>query len=529
MRNDPTRMKSGTLLLLGLTLLIALSVSVCGQRKPNVIIIMTDQQQAHAFGREGFGLDTSPFRDALARKGVWFNRAYTSTPECAPARVSLLTGRFCSAHGVRANPTVDSPELRLGTTDMVSLLHSAGYTTALIGKNHTYLKREDLDYLSGETGSGKEDISDEQRQGEEEFDRWLVGLRHRVEPKPTPFPIEYQHPYRIVTDAEDWIEGLNEDQPFFLEMSFTEPHNPYQVPEPYFSMFPPESIPPVHAGKEILADKGFVWQFTRQLGEKGFPNYEAILPRMRANYYGMIRLLDDQIGRFVQFLEDKHLTENTLIFIIADHGDYAGEYGLMRKGAGVPEVLTRIPFQVYGYQVARDPEPQKAFVSIIDVFPTICDAVQVEIPAGVQGRSLWPMITGQPYPEREFESIYVEQGYGGPAYGWDDPIDFKYGLRPAVTFDELNRYSQAGLMRMVRKGDWKLIVDQDGNGQLYDLGKDPFELVNLYARDGYGDVKIDLLKTMVTWMLRSVDPLPLPGGDYKQKKLEHNYWTEEKN
>ncbi|MFZ0427985.1 MAG: sulfatase-like hydrolase/transferase, partial [Acidobacteriota bacterium] len=186
-------MKTGTLLQFGLLCLLVLSLPIYGQPRPNIVVIMTDQQQAHALGREGFGLDTSPFRDALARQGVWFNRAYTSTPECAPARLSLLTGRFCSAHGARANPTVDSQELRLGTTDMVRLLRSVGYTTALIGKNHTYLKQGDLDYLSGETGSEKGGAPDEHRQGEREFDRWLAGLRHRVEPNPTPFPLEYQH------------------------------------------------------------------------------------------------------------------------------------------------------------------------------------------------------------------------------------------------------------------------------------------------------------------------------------------------
>lgn len=509
------------------TVLFASPVMAGGYGKPNIIIIMTDQQQAHAFSREGFGIDTSPFRDSLAYQGVWFNRAYTSCPECVPARISLLTGRFSSAHGIRANPAVNSSEIRTGGIDMIRLLDSTGYTTALIGKNHTYLKRSNLDYLSGETGSRTQNITAEEREKEREFDTWLDNLHHRVEPEPTPFPVKYQHPYRIVTDSEQWLESINKENPFFLFMSFSEPHNPYQVPEPYFSMFPPETIPPVHAGKEVLDKKGFVWQFTLALGEKGFPNYDEILPRMRANYYGMERLLDDQIRRFFNFLKGKNLLENTIIFIIADHGDYAGEYGLMRKGAGLPEVLSRIPFQVYGYGVSPQKNPSPAFVSIVDIFPTICEVVNTDIPAGVQGRSLWPLLSGKSFPVKEFESIYAEQGYGGPAYNWDDSIDFKYGLRPAVTFDELNRYSQAGLMRMVRKGPWKLIVDQDGNGELYNLTTDPFELTNLYETNKYKMIKTKMLECLVNWMIKAVDPLPLPGGDYKQKKLPHNYWIKE--
>jgi arylsulfatase A-like enzyme len=504
------------------TVLLATPVLADGNGKPNIIIIITDQQQAHAFAREGFGLDTSPFRDSIANKGVWFDKAYTSCPECVPARISLITGRFPGTHGVRANPTATSPYITPGV-DLVHLLDTTGYVTAMVGKNHTFLRNNSFDYYRDYTGARVEAVSDE----EKEFDTWLNNLHHRVELKPTPFPIKCQRPYRIVTESEKWIESLNNKNPFFLSMSFPEPHNPYQVPEPYFSMFPPETLPPVHAGKEILDEKGFVWQFTRALGEKGFPNYEESLPRMRSNYYGMLRLIDDQINRFFSFLEEKGLLKNTLIFIVADHGDFAGEYGLMRKGAGMPEVLIRIPFQVFGYGITQHKGPHPAHVSIVDIFPTICDAINVDIPSGVQGRSLWPILTGKSYPSKEFESIYAEQGYGGPAYSWNDEIDFKYGLRPGVTFDELNRYSQAGLMRMVRKGPWKLIVDQDMRGELYNLQTDPFELINLYESNKYQEVKTEMLECLVKWMLRAVDPLPLPGGDYKQKKLPHNYWTEE--
>lgn len=504
------------------TVLLATPVLADGNRKPNIIIIITDQQQAHACAREGFGLNTTPFRDSLASQGVWFDKAYTSAPACVPARISLFTGRFPSAHGVRANPTLNSPDIRPGD-DLVHLLDAKGYVTAMVGKNHTFLNKNNFDFFRDYTGTRIETVSDE----EKEFDTWLNNLHHKVELKPTPFPLKCQRPYRIVTESEKWIESLDNTNPFFLSMSFPEPHNPYQVPEPYFSMFPPEILPPVHAGKEVLDEKGFVWQFTRALGEKGFPNYEESLPRMRSDYYGMLRLIDDQINRFVSFLKDKNLLENTIIFIVADHGDYAGEYGLMRKGAGMPDVLIRIPFQVFGNGISQYKGPHSAHVSLVDILPTICDATQINIPSGVQGRSLWPILTGKSYPSKEFESIYAEQGYGGPAYNWNDSIDFNHGLRPGVTFDELNRYSQAGLMRMVRKGPWKLIVDQDGNGQLYNLLTDPFELINQYNKSKYKEVKTEMLECLVNWMLKAVDPLPLPGGDYKQKKLPHNFWTEE--
>jgi arylsulfatase A-like enzyme len=503
------------------TVLLVAPLILQGQDRPNIIIIISDQQQAHICAREGFELNTTPFRDSLAIKGIWFDKAYTSSPQCVPARTSLITGRFASAHGVRANPTVNSPGITPGT-DLIQMLSSAGYVTGMIGKNHTFLDNNNFDYFRDYTRAKVYDISDENKK----FDEWLSSLHHRVEPEPSPFPLECQRPYRIVTDSEQWIDSLNKSKPFFLSMSFPEPHNPYQVPEPYFSMFPTESLPPIHGDKKIIESKGFIWQYTLALGEKGFPDYDESLPRMRSNYYGMVRLIDDQIKRFIYFLKDKKLLENTLIFIVSDHGDFAGEYGLMRKGAGIPEVLIRIPFQVYGYGVSPYEGPHPAHVSIVDIMPTICDVIHQEIPPSVQGRSLWPLLTGESYPVKEFESIYAEQGYGGLGYNWDDNIDFNYGLAPAVTFNELNRYSQAGLMRMVRKGHWKLIVDQDMKGQLFNVQKDPYELVNLYNEDKYKDIKTGMLETMVNWMLKSEDPLPLPGSNYKEKRLPHNYWTE---
>ena len=136
--------------------------------------------------------------------------------------------------------------------------------------------------------------------------------------------------------------------PFFLWLSFPEPHNPYQVPEPYFSLFPPETLPPNATDASALESKGFKFQWTRHIGEVAFEDYAEQLPRARANYLGMLRLIDDQVRRFVSFLDDRGLRENTHLIFLSDHGDFVGEYGLVRKGPELPEVLTRIPIQLDG-------------------------------------------------------------------------------------------------------------------------------------------------------------------------------------
>ncbi len=99
------------------------------------------------------------------------------------------------------------------------------------------------------------------------------------------------------------------------------------------------------------------------------------------------------------------------MIFLSDHGDYVGEYGLVRKGAELPEVLIRIPFLVVGPDISDQPHP--AHVTIADIMPTLCEATGTDIPRGVQGRSLWALLRGKEYPEEEFDSAYAEHGFGG--------------------------------------------------------------------------------------------------------------------
>ncbi len=114
----------------------------------------------------------------------------------------------------------------------------------------------------------------------------------------------------------------------------------------------------------------------------------------------MIRLIDDQIKRLIESLKASGQFENTIFVVLSDHGDYWGEYGLIRKGAGLSESLARIPMVWAGYHVKNQSAPMDSHVSIADIFPTLCSAIGAKIPAGVQGRSLWPMLTGKRIPQR---------------------------------------------------------------------------------------------------------------------------------
>lgn len=484
--------------------------------KPNILILMSDQHRAGVTRRSGYPLDTMPALDRLAGQGIAFDRAYTTAPLCAPARVSLLTGRWPHAHRVRENSGIKHAFYE---RDIFDIARAQGYKTGMAGKNHSHLTREKTDFwrtYMHDGGWKPENASKEVVA----YDAWLRHLNHGVGQQATPFPAETQLPYRIVSDSIEFIKSAG-DSPFLLWTSFPEPHNPYQVPKPYFDMFPPDKVPPRACGPEVLKSKGFKWEWLYALEDHTYPGCDSYWRRTKSNYLGMLRLIDDQIARLVRHVD----LENTIVVYLVDHGDYLTDYGLMRKGVELPEALTRIPMVWAGWGVKpRSGDP--AFVSIADVMPTLCEAIGAEIPHGAQGRSLWPMLHGLDYPREEFRSIYSEVGFGGLHYDATDKLDFAMAqMAPPgaiLTFDELNPVTQSGYMKMVRLGDWKLCLDMMGSGELYNLAADPHELKNLYGSPSAGEPQMRMMEELLAWTIRTQDNLPT--ARYQAKWAARNWY-----
>ncbi len=486
--------------------------------RPNIVLIMTDQQRADFSRAEGYPLDPTPCVDALGRDGARFRHAYTPMPTCGPARCSLMTGRWPKATRVRENGALDRVT---ALTDLPRTLREQGYRILLSGKNHTYLTEDDFDWSSMymHNGGGR---PDRRTQRDAAFDTWLESLDHGVHPEATPFPLENQPPYRVVSDAIAGLEEADPSDPFFLWLSFAEPHNPYQVPEPYFSMFPEDEIPDRAVGPEAIDGKGGKWRRLRDLIEEKRPGYDDAWRQYRAVYLGMIRLIDDQIRRFVEWLDREGRLDDTVLIVTSDHGDYAGDYSLQRKGVGLPEVLTRVPLVVRGPGIVASETMREEFVSLVDIFPTICDMLDLPIADGVQGRSLWPILAGEPFPAEEFRSIYAELGVGGIHYTENErpPLHFPY---EGASFDELNSVTQSGNLKKVRMGDWTLTMDSQGNGEMYDLAADPFELDNLYEDPELAAQQLALTTELLRWTIRTEDDLPI--ARYVRKRPDRNWYA----
>lgn len=502
--------------------------------RPNIVFLVSDQHRTGLTKRSGYPLDTSPALDKLADSGVGFEHAYATCPLCVPSRISMLTGRWPEAHRVRMNLEAKDAFFE---KDLYQVAKEMGYRTGLAGKNHTYLKEGDLDFWR-EYGLAKGWMPPNAPPVYEKFEQWMRGLHANVSLSPTPFPIEAQYPYRIVSDAMEFMDQAG-SQPFILQVGFSEPHDPEQVPAPYWDMYPLEQVPDRCAGPEVLQNLGYRPQWLYGYANSRFPT-EKHWRRYKSNYLGMLRLLDDQLTRLVDHMKQKNLIHNTIVIYLADHGDYLMDYGLARKGVGLFECLTRIPMVWSGYGIRPSAVGSSAFVSMADVMPTLCEAMGAEIPHGVQGRSLWPLLQGQEYPHEEFRSIYSEAGLGGLYYDSADHVQYSSANEPGPpkmsdsptppgpAWDELNKVTQSGIEKMVRMDDWKLVYDMMGYGQLYHLPSDPCELKNLFGQPSAAEEQARLMAELLMWTIRSQDSLPTgPQSRHYQTKWprEHNWYA----
>lgn len=496
--------------------------------KPNIVLIMTDQQRADLRKSRGYSLDTMPFLDSLAQTGVDFEHAYTPCPTCMPARVSLFTGRYAESHKARTNHNGEDARY---TTDMLELLKDNGYRTALCGKNHTHHPETDFHWHETCGHLGHEGNLPLKTPEEQELAAFLDATDHMEAHEPSPGGVEAQHPYQNVSSAFRFIDSLEKENPFFLWLSFAEPHNPFQVPEPYYDMFPPGVLPEITT-EPYVAEKGdkYTWLHTVWSQVLGTNSGERIL-RARSNYHGMLRLIDDQLKRFYQGIQQRGLQENTIIVFLSDHGDFAGEYGLIRKGPDLPQVLTNIPMLWTGPGVAPRGADNTHFVSLVDIFPTLCNIIEAEIPFGVQGKSITALLENKDIPEAEFTSAYCESGFGGLYWSMQDSLTLAQEgasrcdeTGKPLNFDCLNTWTQCGQVRMLCKGDWKIQVDMLGTTYLYNLKKDPLEIHNLAEDHACIAEKADMLQALMAASLRASDPIPAPRRRYHCKRHPKGYW-----
>jgi arylsulfatase A-like enzyme len=441
--------------------------------KPNVLFLFTDDQRFDTIAALGNDVVKTPNIDKLVERGTAFTHAHipsgTSGAVCMPSRAMLHTGRTLY-HIEGAGGQIPEEHTTMG-----EMFQANGYRTFGTGKWH----------------NGKPAFARSFTDGDEIFfggmsDHWNVPVHHydptgKYESKLpycvdefTTKEVKYRggdhinnglHSSEMVCNAAiEFIDKMDENQPFFSYVAFLAPHDPRVMPERFHEMYKPEDmeLPRNFMGGHPF-ENGALHIRDEELA--AFPRNPEEVKEHIAEYYAMITHLDYEIGRVIQKLEEKGLLENTIIVFAGDNGLAVGQHGLMGKQSCY-EHSNRIPLIFAGPGIPQG-EKRDAYVYLLDIYPTLCELLGVDIPESVEGKSMVPSI--QSNDDKGRDTIFM--GY-------------------------------TGVHRAVKDRRFKLIeynVEGVRNTQLFDLENDPWETANLAENAEYSDKICELRKKLLEY------------------------------
>jgi len=444
----------------------------------NVLLIQTDAQHHAWLGFRGTPGLRTPNLDALVANGAAvFNNAYSCSGVCVPSRVSLMTGRYPIGHGVTCNNIARRPE---GEPWLGRQLRDAGYATGYFGKTHfagndhnmaeegwstSFIKYEYADYL-------KQHGLDIKYPEGLEIDRrpvryWAMG--------PSRIPKEHYFENVIADRAVQFIEE-HKNENFACYVSNVAPHGPFTPPEPYASMYDPKDmvLPPREAGE----CDGKARQTRRWIEQNGKYFNDDELKEWLAIEYGLITMVDDNVGKLIDALKRNNLYDDTLIVFLSDHGDFAARYGIIGKSWTMTDDLIRIPLIIRHPEAALSQGDDKqlpvqvdSVVQSIDVTATIHEWVGMEPVKHTSGRTLGPLLRGEASSVRDTAFACDHAEYTG---------DHLY-------------------LSMARTDRWKLVMTGDDQFELYDMQNDPMERVNLANKPEQAAIRAELQHRLLLW------------------------------
>jgi len=425
----------------------------------NLLFLFSDQHAAHAMGCAGDPHAITPALDRLASNGVRMANAYCPSPICTPSRMSMLTACHPSTQNCWTNDDI----LASDRPTWLHALGAAGLETGLVGRMHSVGPDQLRGYMWREVGDHSPNYP-----GVVWHDMGVLNDTNNPDPKSLIACGAGQSAYEVkdhdvTTAALAALDRLAaKGERFALTVGFMLPHAPYVAArewvDHFMNVLPPPAIPPG------ANDAGWIAWWRANRGITDVPDRQSRLAR--AAYWGLVATLDQMIGRILDRLDTLGLTDDTLIVYASDHGDHLGDRGLWWKhtffdeSAKVPLILSH-PSLVPGIC--------DRVVSLIDLSPTLIDALGAPPLPGVDGRSFWPTLT--------------------EGATWDDTVFSEYctDAVPAWTG------GRAVQQRMLRQGDWKLHYYHGEPPKLYDLSADPYEMYDLAADPAHADRRDTML------------------------------------
>jgi len=439
----------------------------------NVLLLCTDQQRFDALGASGNPEIQTPNLDRLANSGARFTNCYVQNPVCAPSRASLMTGRYVHAHGLWANGVGLPAHEQLFSR----ALSTAGYDCGLVGKFH----------VGGGCAEGRLEprLDDGFRvfrwahdpypgSSENQYHRWLRARwpeLYGATRDPAAFdtlPTEAHYSRWIGEQTIEFLEeGRDPDRPFFFVANFFDPHHGFGAPKEYRDRYDAARLNRPVTRQQELAGKPSMLTDASQRSyaghARGYTTYSAEeLQEVRANYYAMVSLVDDEVGRILDALERTGAADDTLVIFSSDHGEMLGDHQLMLKGPMMYECAVKVPLLMRWPGHIPAGTVRDELVQWIDLSTTVLDAAGLpRMPRG-QGESLLPLATGT---ASDGPRDFALSEYRNSGHPYDPPVH----------------------TTMLRHDRYKLVVwhgrpstDRPREGELYDLDADPLELDNLW-------------------------------------------------
>lgn len=482
------------------------------QRKPNILMICTDQQRQDSLGCYGANYAHTPNLDAFAKSGAVFEQCYVQNPICSPSRASLFTGMYARNHGLWANGVAMPDHQKMFTR----VLADAGYDCGMIGKQHLSPcegwqteKRYDDGFRSFEWAHDPI-----HRSPQNAYLRWLrdthpeaygslfqgegdprgaeAGNKARGATPANTLPVEAHFSHWVADRSIAFVEEAERevDQPFFLIANFFDPHHPFGAPEEFRKLIDADAIPgPVRADGELDEKPDVQAAYSKKSyggHAPGFEEYSADeIKEVRAAYAAMVALVDHEVGRVLAALDASGMADDTLVIFTSDHGEMLGDHDIMLKGPMMYDACTKVPL------IARWPghiTPGTRVPNIvqwIDLPATFLDVSHAKGAHRGQGDSLMGLLDGQK--------------------DWRDWALCEYR-------DSGHQAQPPVHTTMLRHEHYKLVVwhgspatDRKMDGELYDLEADPGELKNLYHDPAHRDLRERLKDQLLNVMDHTED------------------------
>lgn len=482
-------------------------------KRPNIIIFNPDEWRGDVLGHMGNSAAVTPNLDRHVRTdAVSFSRAFCQNPVCTPSRCSFMSGWYPHVHGHRTMYHM----MHAHEPVLLKTLKDAGYFIWWGGKNDLIPGQLPPDQYCDVRYRPKRPMKsgravDRQREwrgepGSDTYYSFYVGKLDKGESD-----IYADADWRNVEGAIDFIKDAPKDQPFCLYLALGYPHCPYAVEDPWYSVIDRAKLPPRAPTPDGWKEKPSMLKGIHS--RQNLKTWtEDRWTELRATYYGMCARVDHQFGMVMDALKSAGLYDDTAVFMFSDHGDFAGDYGLVEKNQNTFEdCLSRVPFVVKPPSwVPVKPRVSGALVELVDFSATV-EALTGIVPQHTHfGRSLVPLLEGKTDEHRD--AVFCE---GGRLHGEIHCMELEstssqnpqgmYWPRVDLQSSEGPEHTKA---IMCRTQDFKYVRRFYEKDELYDLRSDPMELNNRIDDPSLADVLLSLKERLLTHYQETCDVVP---------------------